>query len=330
VKPSHLPAFAAVFAMAMAPSFAAAEFVSKPIAADTPLGTGPYKAIMEMDPRLPTHTLFRPKDMAGVRGRMPVVVWANGACRSEGNRYHYLLTEIASHGYLVLALGPMGWTGAEIWYGSVAEPYFPPGPGQPLIGPPPLDLAVGGSLVDPPTRPSQMVDAIDWAAAENSRRGGRFFGRLDPGKVAVMGTSCGGAQAIEAAADPRVSTTMAWSGAFFPTPFSVGGKTLTKDDLKRIHGPIAYISGDQRDVAFVNASDDFERIEHVPALRAYRKETGHEGTFGEPNGGDFGRVAVAWLGWRLQGDAVAGRMFTGPGCDLCTDPKWVVKQKNLR
>jgi hypothetical protein len=142
-----------------------------------------------------------------------------------------------------------------------------------------------------------------------------------------MGTSCGGAQALEVSGDPRIGTTILWNSGLFPEPIAMGGTMLAREDLKRFHAPVAYISGDELDIAFENSNDDFERLDHVPAFRAYRKETGHEGTFGEPNGGDFGRVGVAWLEWRLKGDAEAGRMFLGPDCGPCTDPQWVVMQK---
>jgi hypothetical protein len=57
--------------------------------------------------------------------------------------------------------------------------------------------------------------------------------------------------------------------------------------------------------------------------------TGHGGAYGEVNGGDFGKVAVAWLNWRLRGDIGSGQMFLGPRCGLCTDPGWVVTRKGF-
>jgi hypothetical protein len=148
---------------ATASSLAAAQFVSEPIPADTPLGAGPYKAIMEMDPGLPTHTVYRPVELNQVDGEMPIVVWGN----------HYLLSEIASYGYLVLALGPIGPSEIEIWRGTPAHPILGPGPG-PEAGPAPAPPPRPRSF-DTPTRSSQMIDAINWAEAENSRSGGRFL-----------------------------------------------------------------------------------------------------------------------------------------------------------
>ena len=297
------------------PISAPGQYISTPAPDSAALGSGPYKAVMEPPPGLPTHTLYRPADMAAAKGKLPIIAWGEGACANEGNRFRWFLSEIASHGYFILAVGPIGPADKEIWLQGAPQPQAG---GQPLKLPPPA------------THSSQHVDAINWATAENERTASPFFHRLDSSKVAVMGMSCGGAQAIEVSADPRVTTSVIWNSGLFPGETTIGGgKTLTKDDLRLIHAPVAYISGDQSDVAFVNANDDFDRLGQVPAFRAYRKLTGHGGTYGEVDGGDFGKVGVAWLDWRLKGDAEAGRMFLGAGCGLCADPKWVVRKKNI-
>jgi hypothetical protein len=138
-------------------------------------------------------------------------------------------------------------------------------------------------------------------------------------------------QAIEASADPRVRTTMVWNSGLFNQPTAMaGGKTLTKENLKLLHGPTAYISGDAEDIAFVNANDDFDHIDTVPLLRAYGRGITHGGTYNNRNGGELAGVAVAWLNWQLKGDARAAKMFVGPDCGLCVNPHWVVRSKHLR
>ena len=304
-----------VLAAILAPLAASAQYVSQPPPESAALGSGQYKAVMTPAPGLATHTLYRPADLAAVSGKLPIVAWAEGACANEGNRFRWFLSEIASHGYLILAIGPIGSPDKEIW-----RPDAP----QPTVGAAPL------ALPPPQTHSAQLIDAINWAVAENDRAGGPYFHRLDTQKIAVMGMSCGGAQAIEASADPRVSTSVMWNSGLFPGETTMGGgKALTKDDLKLFHAPVAYVSGDESDVAYVNANDDFQRLNGVPAFRAYRKKTGHGGTYGEVNGGDFGKVAVAWLDWRLKGDSGAGKMFLGPACGLCANPEWVVKRKGF-
>ncbi len=71
-------------------------------------GSGPYKAVMEMDAGLPDHTIYRPEDLSALNGaKLPIVVWGNGACVNAGNAFSSFLTDISSYGYLVIALGPI-------------------------------------------------------------------------------------------------------------------------------------------------------------------------------------------------------------------------------
>ena len=46
----------------------------------------------------------------------------------------------------------------------------------------------------PATKSSQLIDAINWAIAENDRKDGQYYGKIDTSKVAEMGHSCGGIQ----------------------------------------------------------------------------------------------------------------------------------------
>ena len=110
-----------------------------------------------------------------------------------------------------------------------------------------------------------------------------------------------------------------------------GGKTLTKRDLASLHSPVAYISGDSEDIAFVNSNDDYRRLAQtaLPVFRGYERGVTHGGTYAQPNGGEFGGVAVAWLLWQLRHDEKAGRMFTGAHCGLCVNPRWVTAKKNI-
>ena len=92
---------------------------------------------------------------------------------------------------------------------------------------------------------------------------------------------------------------------------------------------MAYISGDESDIAYVNANDDAVRISQVPVFRAYAKGVGHSGTYREPNGGEFARVAVAWLDFQLKGNRQAAKWFRGAECRLCRDPHWAVPRNTL-
>ena len=58
---------------------------------------------------------YYPADLAQLGNKkMPVVIWGNGSCLYAGNRYRQFLTEIASHGYLVITGGPMGAVELEV------------------------------------------------------------------------------------------------------------------------------------------------------------------------------------------------------------------------
>jgi len=294
--------------------------------ADTPLGSGQFKAIMEMDTTLAKHTVYRPDDMSGIgAAKLPVLAWGNGACSADGNSFRLFLTEIASHGYLAIANGPIGPDRAQF-----PPTMAPPGgaakagdgaPAKPK-GPPRITST-------PPTTTAQLIEAIDWAIAENSRQGSIYYGKLDTKKNAVGGMSCGGVQAIEASVDPRIKTTIVANSGLMPEPTTMtgSGKPVPKESLNLMHAPVLYMSGDESDIAYANANDDFEKINHIPVFRAYQKGIGHGGTYHDPDGGTFSEVALAWLDWQLKGSKEGAKMFRGDKCSLCTDTKWVVVGK---
>lgn len=152
-------------------------------------GTGPFPALMEQGPGLPTHTIYRPKDLTQLKGqKLPIVAWGNGACMNNGASFrNYLL-----------------------------------------------------------------------------------------------------------------------------------------------HSPIFYITGDKSDIAFENGMDDFKRITKVPAYHANKDGVQHGGTYNQPNGGEFGKVAVAMPQWQFKNDQEAAKMFIGANCGLCQDPQWHVSNKGLK
>ncbi len=264
-------------------------------------GTGNHKAIMASDGSIPTHTIFRPQDLSvfGRNAKLPIIAWGNGACANSPWEHVNFLSEVASHGFLVIAIGPM------------------PAPGQ--------RGAEGG-----PTRSSALIDAIDWAIARNSDPTSPYYGKLDTNSIAVSGMSCGGLQALEVATDPRVTTVMVCNSGILSSPGSgrSGMPGLTKDHLDKLHTPVIYILGGESDIAYNNGMDDVRRINHVPVFAA-NLDVGHGGTYGEPHGGEYAIVATAWFQWQLKGDNEAAKMFVGDPGGLAQMEGWTVEKKNI-
>ncbi|MCG5444542.1 cellulose binding domain-containing protein [Micromonospora sp. NIE79] len=243
-------------------------------------GSGPYPADYETSATLANHTIFRPQTLPSER--LPIVVWGNGGCSANGLSQGNFLREIASHGFLAIANGAPNGSGS--------------------------------------TTSQMLTQSIDWAIAENSRQGSKYFNKIDTSKVAVAGFSCGGLEAYAVSNDPRVTTTGIFSS----------GLLNDADDyqLRRLTKPIAYFVGGPSDIAYPNAMDDWGKLPAgLPAFMG-NLNVGHGGTYDQANGGEFGRVATLYFTWRLKGDTTAGRNFVGADCGLCRS-QWSVQQKNL-
>jgi dienelactone hydrolase len=270
-------------------------------------GSGPYPAVLESPAGAPQYTVYRPAEMPGEP--LPLVLWGNGGCRDDGTSASHFLREIASHGYVVVANGKAG----------VEQPPIP------TMAPP---AAPGGPPPEPRRTPDEtsvsgLLAAIDWAASSS------LAGKIDTSRIAAMGHSCGGLQALAAGADARISTVVAFASGVYNRPGTgLSGVQIGKDDLAKLHAPVAYVIGGPEDIAYPNAVDDFERIAHVPVMLA-NLPVGHGGTFRLADGGDWARIATAWLDWQIKGDAQAARWFVGPGCRLCTTYGWSVQRKQF-
>lgn len=179
------------------------------------------------------------------------------------------------------------------------------------------------------TRSSQLIDALDWTLAESGSPESVYFGRIDGSKVAAMGMSRGGLQAIEISDDPRISATVVANSGVLPEPSPmVAMPPLTKEGLEKYHGPVLYLMGGPSDIAYDNAMDDFARVDHVPIVVA-NLDVGHAGTYARPHGGEYAPVALAWLDWQLKGVQAASRMFLGEDSKLRRDPDWSIEAKNF-
>lgn len=227
----------------------------------------------------------------GGANKYPIVAWGQGGCSLNGTTNPDFLGELASHGYLVISDGEPNGSGSR----SMVDDYK--AMGKPLI------------------------ESLDWAIKENGRACSQYYQSLAADKIAVMGWSCGGLMAEGAAGDPRVTTAVIWSSGMINPDQKI---------LDALHAPIAFILGGPDDVAYPNGTRDYRNTSRVPAVLA-STNVGHGGTYGQDNGGVFGKVGVAWLGWQLKGDmgATGKGMFVGASCGLCTDRAWTIESKNV-
>lgn len=262
-------------------------------------GSGKYKAIMVTDASLTTHTVFKPQDLKPFKGgnKLPILVWGNGACNNSPFEHVNFLNEIASHGFLVVAIGPMPKEGER-----------------------------GGGR----SESKQLIDAINWAIAQNADKNSQYYNKLDVKNIAAAGMSCGGLQTLDICEEPRLKTVMICNSGLFSDPSTAvpGMPMPAKEKLNKIHTPIIYILGGETDIAYANGMDDFSRINHVPAAAA-NFPVGHGGTYHKPYGGEFSTVATAWLEWHLKGDKKAAKMFKGADCGMNRLEGWTFAKKNI-
>jgi len=260
-------------------------------------GTGDYPAIMVTEALLPTHTVFKPQDLAqfGQENKLPIIAWGNGACFDSPFEHVNFLNEIASHGFLVVAIGNM--------------------PKQ----------------TDVRSKSHKLLDAIDWAIAQNADPNSPYYHKLDTEKIAISGMSCGGLQALDVAGDPRITTLGVFNSGVLPNPGAgrPGMPQVSKDHLNNIKVPALYLLGGESDIAYANGMDDFNRINHVPIFVG-NIDVGHGGTYAQPFGGAYAHVATHWYKWQLKGDKEAGKLFTGknPGLSKVEGWNWDKKDMN--
>ena len=263
-------------------------------------GTGPYKVLMLEDPSLEAHTIFAPQDLSafGKKNKLPVLVWGNGACTNSPWEHYKFLNEIASHGFLVIATG----------YIPMEE--------KPFRG--------------PMSTSAQQIESIDWAIAQNADKESPYYGRIDVDHIAAAGMSCGGLQTLDNATDPRLTTIMICNSGLFLNPgTAVPGMPMpAKERLQEIKVPVIYILGGPEDIAYENGMDDFHRLVNVPAFAA-NYPVGHGGTYRQDHGGEFTVPAIAWLQWRLKGDAEAAKLFQGDDCGLANREGWTIEKNDL-
>ena len=253
-------------------------------------GSGPFSAIAATETSLGNYVIYRPKEL-NQSIKLPVVVFANGGCMDTSYPFEHMLSDIASHGYLVIALGKM----------------------QNSLDDRPLNKASN----------SMIPHAIDWITAQSSNPLSEFYQRAHLEKVAIAGQSCGGAQLLATAADKRINSYLMFNSG-------IGDMTMASadvDSLHNLHAPVIYLVGGPTDIATDNAKLDYQRINHVPIVFANHKTAGHSGTFEQPFGGSFSKLAIKWLDWQLKDKQTNATLFLqGNTADFVN---WDIKAKQF-
>ncbi len=333
-------------------------------------GSGPYKAIMMEEATLTTHTIFRPQDLSkfGKKNLLPVLVWGNGGCANSPSGHINFLNEVASQGFLIVAIGPsnyqqqeaprpgqtgdvprmgqgggmpggMGGFGGGMPQMGGQRPQGAPqggqgggmprmgmGGGMPQMGggmPGGGGMGGGMSMGDP----EGLKQALEWAIAQNADKNSPYYQKLDLDNIAAAGMSCGGLQALHMSADERIKTILVMNSGFFGTDESEDKASLAKMKQKSV----IWILGGSTDIAWENGNDDFKRMSGtMPACLVSLDGIGHGGTYMQPNGGDYAKVAGAWLKWWLKGDKEASTMFTGSEPGVSKMEGWMIERKNIK
>ena len=324
-------------------------------------GTGAYKSVAVEDTSLPTHTIYRPENLKAYvneNGRIPVLLYANGACANNNLEMSRLLSEVASHGYIILAIGPYQDMPDEAFYAQwkgVVRGWYPEtkpvaimGNGERLTPYTEAELAARAAeqeaarkaaeaaakknrnkkpvvTVEPfRTYARQLLEALDWLTDQNGNEESEYYHLIDLEKVAAMGQSCGGAQVLGVAHDPRIKTCMIFNSGI--GEMSMSG--ASKKSLANLHTPMLYINGGTADVAYNNANGDWGRIaDDIPVVKISTLD-GHHGTYYEKNAGAFAVVARMWLNWQLKGIVGDSALFMNDEYGKTFYPQWTFDRKN--
>ena len=247
------------------------------------------------------YTIFRPSNPAAVGRALPVLVFANGGCNHRLNgSFVRAMTFVASHGFVVVNIGSIDGSNVGVQDGVVL--------------------------------PWLLTDGIGWAQRENGRTGAALAGRLDLGKVAVAGHSCGGLEALVAGADSRVRSVISFNSGLFAD----GAFGYRRTELNRLHSPVLFMDGGPSDVAYDNSRANYS-LTRVPAVMASQSQAGHSGWFDGYRGsrGDASMItegmttAVQWLDFTLNGNQTARGYFLGSRPGLSTVANWQVSSKNF-
>ena len=322
-------------------------------------GTGPYKAEVVNDASLPTHTVYRPQNMQAVvkeQGKLPVILYANGACANNNVEMRLLLNEVVSHGYIAIAIGPYDEDDTVTKWREVLTSAYPEEKGNVILAtgermPKPSQAQVDSinaarramieamqkaqqqaakkkskSTEPAPFRtyPKQLLEAMDWLTDQNANPKSEYYHMINLDEVAAMGQSCGGAMVLGVSHDPRIKTCVMLNTGIGNMEMS----GTNKESLNSLHTPMFYLIGGKTDVAFPNAAEDFNNISQVPVVM-YNTKDGHNGTYYEKHGGAYAVAVTRWLDWQLKHQEYKCAFFLDDDYASKLYPEWTFQRKGF-
>ena len=283
-------------------------------------GTGPFKSEVVGDASCTGFTVYRPqnlKELVAKQGALPVIVYANGACFNNNVEMRLLLSEVASYGYVAAAIGPYDEADVMAQWRGVLKAAYPETKGEVIMA--------NGEKILPLTPEEKKARVLDWLTEQNATQGSEYYHCLNLDKVAAMGQSCGGAQVLAIAYDPRIKTCVMLNTG-------IGDMEMmgaTKECLKNLHTPMFYMIGGPADIAYANAQKDYERIaDDIPVVMLNSKD-GHSGTYYEKFGGNYAKAVVKWLDWQLKGQVGQSALFLDDEYLKLKFPEWQGVRKNF-
>ena len=260
-------------------------------------GSGPFKAVVVSEQTLPDFTVYRPAKLleaAGTDGTLPVIIFGNGGCVNTSVGHERFLNDLASYGYVIVAIGPF--------------------------------QAGSDSRSIPESRASTesylMHKGLDWICNQARDEKSEYYGSVNVNQVASMGMSCGGAQAMYLSSDPRVKTLVMLNSGMG----SVTMANASRVNVMAVHSPTVYITGGEEDIAYKNAGADYELLKDVPVAWV-NLPVGHGGTYADEFGGEFSRMTRTWLDYVFKGHNEGERLFKD--LDLKGFDGWTAQSKNF-
>jgi hypothetical protein len=166
-----------------------------------------------------------------------------------------------------------------------------------------------------------LINCLQWVLGENARAGSPFEGKVC-NRSGATGHSQGGAGAIMAGQDPRVTVT----APLMPYTQQGYGGFETSSITAQQASPMLLLSGtlDDNAVPSVFQQPVFNTT-NVPVFWANQIGADHYTVIAGLT--NYRSVILAWFRLHLMDDRQFRGMFYGSGCSLCSDPTWIVQRK---